>query len=163
MDVRNPLPFTIVEGAVANPMVLASALRPLLTPHPVPQSDPRTRGLMVEISGGSDDLAWLQTAIPPLGELMVRFMGDAGAIYLLAVNETPPTDPESFLMRPHVDRRWMPNGFNTAHPLWTNVIFLDFPNSGRGGELVVFPKDAFDDDAGVARDRARQTDRKSVV
>lgn len=151
------LPMDVVNDAIANPAELARALRPRLGPHPVPQSDPRTRGLLLELSESSGGLGWLQAELPALVDLFTRFSGDADAIHVLAVNETPPTTPDRFLLRPHVDRRWLGDGFGTAPPRWTTVVFLDFPADARGGELVVFPLDAFAATGPVSRDGARQT------
>ena len=41
-------------------------------------------------------------------------------------------------MRPHVDRRWHDNQFAADAPLWTTVLFLDFPAKAKGAELIVF-------------------------
>ena len=152
------VPMTVIDGAVADAAALARALRPLLGAHPVPQSDPRTRGLLVEIAGrkihqpnGLPGLAEL----PGMADLLKRFAADRDALYVVAVNETPPSDRDGFFMRPHVDRRYVPGGFAGAPPRWTNVVFLDFPAGGEGGELVVFPPDAFPRGAPVPRDGAR--------
>ncbi|QSQ26373.1 hypothetical protein JY651_16180 [Pyxidicoccus parkwayensis] len=144
------------DSALADPAGLARALRPRLGEHPVPQSDPRTRGLLLELGGAQEGHAWLQSDLPELAELFARFADNADALHVLAVNETPPTAPDSFLLRPHVDRRWLgDDGFGTATPRWTTVVFVDFPASARGGELVVFPRGAFDDAEPVPRDGAR--------
>lgn len=149
--------MNVDDGAAGDPAALARALRPRLGPHPVPQSDARTRGLILEVGGGPDGHAWLRTELPALGELFARFAGGPDAIHVLAVNETPPTSPDSFLLRPHADRRWLGDGFGPTPPRWTTVVFLDFPEGGRGGELAVFPRDAFEGAEPVPRDGARQT------
>ncbi|WP_205526006.1 hypothetical protein [Pyxidicoccus trucidator] len=151
------LPMEVDDGAIADPAALARALRPRLAAHPVPQSDPRTRGLLLEVGGGAEGHAWLQAELPTLAELFARFSGDADALYVLAVNETPPTATDTFLLRPHVDRRWLGDSFGSAPPRRTTVVFLDFAADARGGELVVFPLDAFDATGPVSRDGARQT------
>ncbi len=152
------LPMDVDDGAIADPAALARALRPRLGAHPVPQSDPRTRGLLLEVSGGSKGHAWLQAELPALTELFTRFAGGPDAIHVLAVNETPPTEPDRFLLRPHVDRRWLGDGFGSTPPRWTTMVYLDFPADARGGELAVFPLGAFDEAAEpVSRDGARLT------
>lgn len=144
------------DGVLADPAGIARALRPRLGTHPVPQSDPRTRGLLLELDGGAKGHAWLQAELPDLAGLFTRFANDAEALYVLAVNETPPTEPDRFLLRPHVDRRWLGDGFSAAPPRWTTVVFIDFPTRARGGELVVFPHGAFDASEPVPRDGARE-------
>jgi len=151
------LPISVLDGAIAGPAALAGALRPRLGPHPVPQSDPRVRGLLLEFGAGADDLALLRAEAPELVALVAQFAREPEAIYALAVNETPPSSPDSFMLRPHVDRRWLGDGFGCAPPRWTTVVFLDFPPTGQGGELVVFPREAFDDAEPVSRNDARQT------
>ena len=47
--------------------------------------------------------------------------------------------------------------FGAAPPRWTAVVFLDFPRTGQGGELVVFPRGAFDDGDPVPRENAHAT------
>lgn len=118
-------------------------MRPLIGPHPVPQSDPRTRGLLVEVSGDEDEYARLRDELPALGPLLALAPPRPERLVVIAINETPPTSPESFLLRPHVDRRYLPRGFSGKPPLVTTVVFLDFPPDGNGGELVVFPRGAF--------------------
>lgn len=145
------------DNAIADPAALARALRPRLGAHPVPQSDPRTRGLLLEASGGSEGHAWLEAQLPELADVFAHLARDADALYVLAVNETPPTLPDSFLLRPHIDRRWLGDSFGAAPPRWTTVMFLDFPPQARGGDLVVFPRGAFDSAEPVPRDGARQT------
>jgi len=149
--------MSILDDAVADPAALARLLRLRLGPHPVPQSDPRVRGLFLEFGGESDGLALLRAKAPELGESVAQFAREPDAIYALAVNETPPSSPDSFVLRPHVDRRWLGDGFGCAPPRSTTIVFLDFPPTGQGGELVVFPREAFDDDASVPRNDARQT------
>lgn len=123
----------------------------------MPQSDPRVRGLIVEFGGESSGLALLLTGAPELGELVTMFAREPDAIYVLAANETPPSSPDSFMLRPHVDRRWLGDGFGRQPPRSTTVVFLDFSVAGQGGELAVFPREAFDGAASVSRDDARQT------
>jgi hypothetical protein len=151
------VPVTILDDAITHPAAIAATLRPNLKQHPVPQSDPRTRGLMMEATGNNEFLDLTHIRIPELCETVRQFAHDQRAIYVLAVNETPPTSPDIFFMRPHVDRRWLGNGFGAAPPRWTAVAFLDFPRSGLGGELVVFPRGAFDHAVPVAREEARAT------
>ncbi|MFP2904960.1 2OG-Fe(II) oxygenase [Pyxidicoccus sp. 3LFB2] len=150
-------PMDVDDSAISDPAALARALRPRLVPHPVPQSDPRTRGLLLEVGGGAEGHKWLRAELPALAGLFARFAGDADSLYVLAVNETPPTAPDRFLLRPHVDRRWLGDGFGSSTPRWTTVVFLDFPTDAQGGELVVFPVGAFDDAEPVPRDGARRT------
>jgi hypothetical protein len=147
----------VLDDAIADPLALARALRPRLGPHPVPQSDPRTRGLLLEVGGGPDARARLFDESPALGDLFARFARDPEAVYVFAVNESPPGSPDSFLLKPHTDRRWLGGRFGSATPRRTVVAFLDFPPEGRGGELVVFPRGAFDENPSVPRDDARRT------
>jgi hypothetical protein len=106
---------------------------------------------MLEAKGCSE----LEKTVPALGEIVRRFAHDPHAVYVVAVNETPPTSPGTFFMRPHVDRRWLGDSFGAAPPRWTLVAFLDFPESGKGGELVVFPRAAFQDETPVSRENAQ--------
>lgn|GEM_PF-2865838 len=151
------VPVTILDDAFADAAAMAAALRPQIRQHPVPQSDPRTRGLMLEAAGCADLLGLTRTRVPALTGIVSQFARDPQAIYVLALNETPPSSPDIFFMRPHVDRRWLGDGFGAAPPRWTAVAFLDFPRTGQGGELVVFPREAFGDGAPVAREDARAT------
>lgn len=146
----------LTDDAIADPQALATALRPLLTRHPVPQSDERTRGMMVEFgwgAGRSDNGTpdW----VPALRTLLALFTGATDAINILAINENPPAPPDRFMLRPHVDRRWLGDGFGRHAPRWTAVAFLDFPPGGQGGELVVFPPDAFAQAEPAGREDAR--------
>jgi len=149
----------LVDDAIADPKALASALRPLLTRHPVPQSDERTRGMIFEFgwaAGESDSGKPASADVPALRILLALFTGEKDAINILAINETPPAPPDTFMLRPHVDRRWLPDGFGRHAPRWTAVAFLDFPPGGQGGELVVFPPDAFAQAEPAGRDDARR-------
>ena len=150
-----------MEDAIADPIALARDLRPLLTRHPVPQSDERTRGMMFEFGwrkGKSDNGASPDWAnVPALRTLLALFTGAPDAINILAINENPPAPPDSFMLRPHVDRRWLGDGFGRHAPLFTAVVFLDFPSGRAGGELVVFAPDAFAQAEPPGRDDARAT------
>lgn len=154
---RAPVLASVTDHAISEPGPLASALRAYLGPHPVPQSDARTRGLLVELSDHPDDRVRLQAELPPLGALLPLIPREAGTLCVLAVNETPPTSPDSFLLRPHVDRRYLPEGFSGRPPRSTTVVFLDFPPAGQGGELVLFPRGAFDGREPPPRDDASRT------
>jgi hypothetical protein len=142
------------DGAVADPQAMAAALRPLLARHPVPQSDARTRGMMLEFGWGDGKPEWVD--VPALATLLALFTGAPDAVNILAVNENPPAPPDTFMLRPHVDRRWLPGGFGRHAPRWTAVVFLDFPCGGEGGELAVFPADAFDHVEPGGREDARR-------
>lgn len=111
----------------------------------------------MEFGGEADELARLRAEAPELFEAAARFAREPDAVYVLAVNETPPSSPDNFMLRPHVDRRWLGNGFGCSPPRWTTVAFVDFPAAGRGGELIVFPREAFDDAAYEPRNDARRT------
>jgi hypothetical protein len=148
----------LTDDAVADPGALARALRPLLTRHPVPQSDERTRGMILEFGWdggrlGNGKPAWVD--VPALRTLLALFTGATDAINILAINENPPAPPDRFMLRPHVDRRWLGDGFGRHAPRWTAVAFLDFPPGGQGGELVVFPPDAFAQAEPAGREDAR--------
>ena len=160
----------LTDDAIADPGTLATALRPLLTRHPVPQSDERTRGMILEFGWGQGKLdngkldngklddckpAWAD--VPALRTLLALFTGATDAINILAINENPPHPSDSFMLRPHVDRRWLGDGFGRHAPRWTAVAFLDFPAGRAGGELVVFPPDAFAQAEPAGRDDARRT------
>jgi hypothetical protein len=145
----------MVEHAIADPGALAVALRPRLGPHPVPQGDPRARGLMVEIADPERDGARILADLPELGPLLALVTPDSATICVVAVNESPPSAPDSFYLRPHVDRRYHEGRFAGAPPRATTILFLDFPPAGRGGELVIFPRGAFAGGA-PARDGARR-------
>lgn len=118
--------------------MIARAVRPLLGPHPVPQSDPRTRGLFVEIGPAPTRQAQAAMAPEPLAAAFAALAGDPASPHILAVNETPPGALDRFLMLPHLDR----TGPERELPARTVVAFLDFPEDGSGGELVVFPRGA---------------------
>jgi hypothetical protein len=150
----------LVEDAIADPTSLARDLRPLLTRHPVPQSDARTRGMIFEFGwdqdkSGNDTPDWAN--VPALRTLLALFTGAADAINILAINENPPAPPDSFMLRPHVDRRWLGDGFGRHAPRFTAIVFLDFPTGRTGGEFVVFPPDAWAHAEPVGRDDARRT------
>ncbi|MCY1022996.1 hypothetical protein [Pyxidicoccus sp. MSG2] len=114
--------------------------------------------MLLELSGGPAGHAWLRAELPELAGLFTRFAGDADSLYVLAVNETPPTAPDRFLLRPHVDRRWLgDDGFGSAPPRWTTMVYLDFPSAAIGGELAVFPRGAFEASGPVSREGARET------
>lgn len=150
------VPPIVVDDAIPEPARLAAALRPALAQHPVPQSDARTRGLLREIA---DDAAraTLAAELPALAEVVRRVGDPRPPLLVLAVNETPPTDVDTFLLRPHVDRRHHAGRFAGAAPLRTTVVFLDFPGDGRGGELVVFDPARGRALANVRREDARAT------
>lgn len=141
MKMMNQLPWQIIEGAVASPAAVARALRQQLGPHPVPMPDARTRGLLLEVAGDVAARTQLGASHPVLAAALAPFLQNPDALYLVAVNETPPSAPAEFLMRPHVDQRWLGpgQGFSPAAARVTTVVFLDFPPSGQGGELVLFP------------------------
>lgn len=145
--------LAIVDDAVAEPRSLARALRGLLGPHPIPQSDPRTRGQVVTLDPAPTHAEQLQAVPEPLRGLFARFCKNPAASYILAVNETPPGEPDQFLMRPHLDRV----GPSRILPQTTTVVFLDFPKGAPGGQLVVFPREAAARCGGVLRANARQT------
>src|SRR4030095_9486457 len=97
--------------------------------------------MIFEFGWGAGKPDWARQ--PAFATLLALFTGDRHAITTRAKNETPPAPPDSFMLRPHVDRRWLPDGFGRHAPRWTAVAFLDFPPEGEGGELVGFPPDAF--------------------
>jgi hypothetical protein len=146
----------ICDRAIADPAGVAAAVRPLLGPHPVRQSDPRTRGLLVEVAPAVSRAAQAASVPPPLAALFEGLAGDPGAPHILAVNETPPGPPDHFLMLPHLDR----TGPDRLLPVRTLVGFLDFPEGGKGGELVVFPRGAA---AACARIRSRENGRAAAA
>ena len=126
---------TITDDAITNRPALLTELIPLLRPHPVPQSDARTRGFLVQFRKETAQETFQH--LPLLyGFLQAQVTG--GREYLLALNQTPPTNDNDFAMRPHVDRKWEKSEFDTQAPLFTTVLFLDFPATGSGGELVIF-------------------------
>lgn len=157
MGIRTPRGLRIINSALEDPAATARALRPILTTHPVPQSDPRTRGLLIETDGRAPGIARVVNLCTPLGAAFARFVVNPDAAYLVAVNETPPGPPDHFLMRPHLDRLWRPDGFSGGPPVRTTVAFIDFPPGGTGGELVVFPRTAFANGVTVPRDDAGRT------
>ena len=94
--------IALTDDAIADPKALASALRPLLTRHPVPQSDERTRGMIFEFGWGdgksdSGKPAWAD--VPALQTLLALFTGASDAINILAINENPPAPPDAFMLR----------------------------------------------------------------
>jgi hypothetical protein len=151
------LDVTIIDNAIADPSALAAALRPMLTPHPVPQSDSRTRGLILETSARTADQANVRATIPALRPILARFVTAEDATFMLAVNETPPTSPDRFMMRPHIDRLWRSDGFSGDPPRRTTVVFLHFPPAAIGGELAIFAPDAFAAAPAIPREHARNT------
>jgi hypothetical protein len=80
----------------------------------------------------------LRTDLPELAAVLAAVSNSSSGLLVLAVNETPPTDSDTFLMMPHIDRRYAVEGFAQAVPERTTVVMLDFPEDGVGGELVAF-------------------------
>lgn len=144
----------ICDRAIADPAGVAAAVRPLLGAHPVRQSDPRTRGLLVAVAPAISRAAQADSVPPALAALFAALAGDPAAPHILAVNETPPGPPDRFLMLPHLDR----TGPDRQLPVRTVVGFLDFPEGGEGGELVVFPRNAW-----IACARIRSRDDAGAV
>ncbi len=108
--------------------------------HPISYGDPRVRGFMLEFTDSATHLQRLQQDVPALWPVFQRFQDNACHLFTLAVNQYPPTDSESFLLKPHIDRRYGSTGFDPhVMPSSTTVGFLAFPPRGQGGELVVFP------------------------
>jgi hypothetical protein len=147
----------ITDDAVPAAADTAQSLRLQLKVHPVPHYDPRTRGLLLEVDGAPTAQQQFQVDHPVLASLVNRFLQATDAVYIVAVNETPPSGPDLFQMRPHIDRRWLGSGFSPDAPRFTTIVFLDFPRSGRGGELVLFPSATYTDLAAVPREGARAT------
>ena len=112
---------------------------------------------MLEATGCAGFLELIQRHCSALCGPVSRLAADPRATYVLAVNETPPSSPDIFFMRPHIDRRWLGNGFGAVPPRWTAVAFLEFPLTGQGGELVMFSPGAFAGGGPVARENARAT------
>ncbi|HKF49959.1 MAG TPA: hypothetical protein VKB38_21530 [Terracidiphilus sp.] len=137
MDSTAPV-WRTLAGVVPSPRALAARLRSGLGPHPVPQSDLRTRGLLVEMNASEEHRGRLRSELPELAAVKDALSGSWPDLLVLAVNETPPTDADTFLMMPHVDRRYAAEGFAHAMPERTTVVVLDFPEDGVGGELVAF-------------------------
>ncbi len=129
---------TTRASIVSEPRAAAQQLRAKLGPHPVPQSDPRTRGLLLELNRSDADRDWLRRDFAPLVAVLSAVGDRRPEALVLAVNETPPTDADTFLMMPHVDRRYGRAGFTASAPARTTVVMLDFPPDGVGGELVAF-------------------------
>lgn len=137
-----PRPWISRENAVREPVALAAALRENLGRHPVPQSDPRTRGLLVEFDNVPAGRERLRQELPAVAQVLDQIGGHEAPALVLAVNEYPPTSSDSFLMMPHVDRRYTSAGFAPVCPIQTTVVVLDFPSGGIGGELVVFSEES---------------------
>lgn len=126
----------IIDNAIPNLEQLRLEIIPMLGPHPVPQSDERTKGMIVQFNKRT--VRDYFERLPLLQALIQPFITKENGDYILAVNQTPPTHDDDFLMRPHIDRRWQEHDFSSDAPTWTKVMFLDFPGDGKGGELLVF-------------------------
>lgn len=161
----NNVEVTITDNAIENLEAIKREITPALQRHPVPQSDPRTKGLIIQFR--KDTAIHSFSGLPVLYDFIQRRLTDNSAEYILAVNQTPPTSHLDFLMRPHIDRRWHNSEFNSDAPLTTTVMFLDFPSGAEGGELVVFEED--DDelmkrlDAMERKDARRQLTRYNAT
>ncbi len=119
--------ITIHDAAIPCLNELNKELSPKLQAHPVPQSDPRAKGLIRQFT--KDAAATVLADMPVLYSVIFPQLHDE-ATYFLAANQTPPTHHDDFAMRPH--------GFSRETPLWTTVMFLKFPLLCEGGELVIF-------------------------
>lgn len=126
---------SIKDHAIPNLFALQLVFQKHLPIHPVPQRDPRTRGLLFEIKNG--DLSVIPPHLAELSTVINPYLTTAGQ-YILAVNKTPPSESQDFAMRPHLDKRWTNGQFINQHPEWTQVMFIQFDAQGIGGELLVF-------------------------
>jgi len=153
-EVRAPA-WIARENLLREPSLLAKELRQRLGVHPVPQSDSRTRGLLVELNNSQAHRDRLRQELPALAEILQSVGDTRPPTLVLAVNETPATHSDSFLMMPHLDRRYRAKGFANATPERTTVVMLDFPSEGVGGELVVFLEEALRENPPNSRSGAR--------
>ncbi len=163
-SVPSDIDALVVERAIQEPEVLARAVLqcPLMGQHPLKYGDPRVRGFLFEVGTSPAHLRRLEEDAPGLADLLRRFRRPDSNLFTLSVNQYPPTDADSFLLKPHVDRRYATAGFDLdLMPDSTTVFFLAFPASGLGGELVVFPKAAFD--RGPASFSRRQAGRTAAL
>lgn len=126
----------IEDESLPNLIPLKKELHQQLGLHPVPQSNPATKGVLFEIASG--DLTSVSDSYPELATTIFPFVQTPQANYILAVNETPPGVYTDFAMRPHVDKRWSNGQFYDETPTWTQVMFLNFNSHARGGELLIF-------------------------
>jgi hypothetical protein len=150
-----------LESIVPAHRELAAKLREHLGPHPVPQSDRRTRGLMVEMSASEEHRDRLRSELPPLAAVLAAVGDRRPPTLVMAVNETPPGSADAFLMMPHVDRRYRAQGFSQSAPESTTVVMLDFPEDGIGGEMVVFDAGKLRENTPVSRLGARAAVEKA--
>lgn len=154
----------IIENAIANPMIVSQQILDsgLMGKHPLPYGDPRVRGFVAEFTSSTDDLNLLKQDALPLWEPFDTFRQKDCNLFTIAVNQYPPTDADSFLLKPHIDRRFRNNSFDLElFPVCTSVLFLDFPAQGEGGELVTFPDTRlFDSTDEISRTNARGTVEK---
>jgi len=110
---------------------------------------------MIEMGSAEMHRARLQEEQPALAEVL-NSVGDTHPDCLvIAVNETPPTHSDSFLMMPHIDRRYLAHGFTAAAPERTTAIMLEFPQGGVGGEFVVFDEETLRANTPASREQAR--------
>lgn len=140
---QNSSRYRVIEQAVPNHADISAQMlgSPWMGKHPISYGDPRVRGFMMEFADNAAHFQQLQEDAPDLSSVFQRFRDDTCNLFTLAVNQYPPTDSESFLMKPHIDRRYGSASFDPhVLPRSTMVGFLAFPASGRGGELVVLPE-----------------------
>jgi hypothetical protein len=150
-----------IENAVIDAVKISKALnlRAVMGRHPITYADPRVRGFMLEMRKTPQNFTRLSHELPELFVPLSRFEEHESNFILLAVNQYPPTDRDEFLLKPHIDRNYQNKIFDLElAPLSTVVAFLDFPECAVGGELVVFPAEAFSESSeSIPRENARST------
>jgi hypothetical protein len=109
----------------------------------------------VELDNSEAHRERLRHELPALAEILQSVGDIRPPTLVLAVNETPATHSDTFLMMPHVDRRYRVNGFTNAALERTTVVILDFPSEGVGGELVVFAEEPLRENPPNSRTGAR--------
>lgn len=127
--------------------------------HPIPYSDPRVQGFILELRKTPENIDRLSREIPEMLAPLKRFEDRESDLALIAINRYPPTSKNDFILKPHIDRQYHHAKFNLElAPTSTVVVFLDFPDDASGGELVVFPTRSPEDfPDSIPRENARST------
>lgn len=118
-------------------VALAIRSHPLFGLHPVPFRDTRTKGFLID-KPCAEAKGFLQENFPEILLHLSDLVPPSAKDLVFAATELPPGQRDEYALRPHVDRRWLGDGFDSARPcLATIVLHLDVPRPGNGGELVL--------------------------
>lgn len=126
-----------LNQSIQNREEIIKEITPLLNPHPLIKGNFPVNGIVINCNYGN--LKQKLDGYPLLYQLLSPFILQNIQEYVFAINQTPPTEFDSFFMLPHFDSYYQENGsFQNIHPLNTFIFYLNFPSDSKGGELIIF-------------------------